>query len=253
MNDVRAWYDERAAQFRDTVTVEAMFLRLPPDHQRRLTDFKLWLLTRGHEVSLRDATVLEFGAGHGRLAVEMPVYASYVGVDLSPRLVEIGNERLRRAGLADRACLVASDCLAYDGPLEAFDVVCSLGMFPYVREPEAVLRKMASHLKPGGRLFLDVRSSSPLYDPIRRLRWRLGMGTRAANPLFSRRRLRTLFAAVGLAELRVVMREYPLLAALFMRKGWEWPLTLRNWLAMHPTLDWMGTECFVFGTKPRRP
>jgi hypothetical protein len=79
------------------------------------------------------------------------------------------------------------------------------------------------------------------------------MGTRAANPLFSKRRMGALFAAVGLAELRVVMREYPLLASLYMRKAWPWPLALRNWLAAHPTFDWLGTECFVFGTKPHRP
>jgi SAM-dependent methyltransferase len=250
MNDVRAWYDERAAQFQNAIAIESGFLGLSADQQRRLNDLKLWVLTRGHEVSLRGAAVLEFGAGHGRLAVEIPIYASYTGVDLSPRLVELGNDRLARSGLADRARLVAGDCLAFEGPPESFDVVCSLGVFSYARDPEQLLRKMVWHLKPGGQVFFDVRSSSLLYDPIRRLRWKLGMGTRDANQLYSKRQLRSLFTSVGLADLRVVMRDYPVLGELFSRKSWDWPLTLRNWLATHQELDWMGTACFVFGRKP---
>jgi hypothetical protein len=81
------------------------------------------------------------------------------------------------------------------------------------------------HLKPGGQVFFDVRSSSLLYDPIRRLRWKLGMGTRDANQLYSKRQLRSLFTSVGLADLRVVMRDYPVLGELFSRKSWDWPLT----------------------------
>jgi SAM-dependent methyltransferase len=199
---------------------------------------------------LLGASVLEFGAGHGRLAGEIPIYASYTGVDLSPRLVELGNDRLARSGLAGRARLVPGDCLAFEGPLEAFDVVCSLGVFSYARDPAQLLRKMVSHLKPGGQVFFDVRSSSLLYDPVRRLRWKLGMGTRDANQLYSKGQLHSMFAAAGLVDLRVVMRDYPVLGELFSRREWAWPLTLRNWLATHSKLDWMGTACFVFGRKP---
>jgi SAM-dependent methyltransferase len=245
------WFDENAARFRGAAAIEVAFLELSPEEQYRLNRFKLWALERAGLVSLAGKDVLEFGAGHGRLAVELPVFASYTGVELSPNLVEIGRERLRQAGLSDRARLIGCDCLGYDGPAEAFDVVCSLGMFGSLSHPEeVVLRKMMHHLKPGGTLFMDVRHWTPLYGPIRQLRWRFGATTGVRRHLHSRGRLRALLGVIGLTDVHILMREYPLLGGLYARWGWSWPLGLRNWLAAHSWLDMLGTDCFVFGTKP---
>ena len=166
---VREMYDEISPRFQDVATVENDFLDRSPEEQYRLNRFKLWALEHGGIVTLEKKNILEFGAGHGRMAIELPVFASYTGVDLSPNLVQIGKERLAMAGLADRAQLVACDCMDYQAPEEAFDVVCSLGMFPHIEHPEPVLRKMVTHLKPGGMLFIDADHSSPLYDQVRRL------------------------------------------------------------------------------------
>ena len=248
---VRELYDENWARFKDVATVELDFLDKSAEEQYRLNRFKLWALEHGGIVPVAGKHILEFGAGHGRMAIELPVFASYIGVDLSPNLVRIGEERLAKAGLADRSRLVACDCMHYQGPEEAFDVVCSLGMFEYIEHPELVLRKMMTHLKPGGMLFIDVHHSSPLYDPIRRLRWRMGVRIGGTRHLFSGKQLRELFHSVGLTHVRVVMREYPFLGELYARRGWSWVLELRNWLSARSWLNVLGVNCFVFGVKPR--
>ena len=244
-------YDENWARFQDVATVELDFLDRSPEEQYRLNRFKLWALEHGGIVTLEKKNILEFGAGHGRMAIEFPVFASYTGVDLSPNLVRIGEERLAMAGLADRAQLVACDCMDYQAPEEAFDVVCSLGMFPHIEHPEPVLRKMVTHLKPGGMLFIDVDQSSPLYDQVRRLRWSMGVTIGGTRHLFSRKQLNELFYSVGLTDVRVVMREYPFLGGIYARRGWRWVLTLRNWMAARSWLDVLGVNFFVFGVKPK--
>ena len=161
---VRRWYDDNAAQFEQSAGVEHDFLHLTEEEQRRLNRFKLWFLEDGGLVSLVGKSVLEFGCGHGRLAIERPEYASYVGVDLSENL----GERLAHAGLASRAPLVVSENLAFSAPRHVFNVVCSLGMFSCVVESQAVLNKLCSHLRPDGTLFVDGHHASPPYTPVRR-------------------------------------------------------------------------------------
>jgi ubiquinone/menaquinone biosynthesis C-methylase UbiE len=253
MERIQKWYDENASRFADSSTVEVVFLGLDEAQQERLNRFKLWALERGGSVSLEGKRVLEFGCGHGRMALEMPGYAEYVGVDFSAELVRMGEERLARAGLSDRARLVASDCLSFEGPAEHYDVVGSLGMFPYVDDPEGVLRKMASHLRPGGTLFVDGYLSSPVYDPIRRLRWLIRKPTGGTNRLYTERAMRDMFARAGLADMRFIVREYPFLSSLYARRGWQWPLALRNGLARHRWLNVFATDFFAIGSKPARP
>lgn len=253
MERIRRWYDANAARFADLSTVEVVFLGLDQTQQARLNRFKLWALRDGGAVSVEGKRVLEFGCGHGRMALEMPGYAEYVGVDFSEPLVRLGQERLARAGRADRCRLVASDCLSFDGPAEYFDVVGSLGMFPYVDDPEAVLRKMAGHLRPGGTLFVDGYLSSPIYDPLRKLRWMFAKPTGGTNRMYTEREMRAMFDRAGLTNMRFIVREYPFLSSLYARRGWDWPLTLRNALARVSALNRFATDFFAFGTKPERP
>ncbi len=243
-------YDDQWEKYEDTETVELRFIGRPRQAQQRINQFTLDVLRRQQFVDLRDADVLEFGAGHGRLATEFPYIGSYLGVERSENLVRVGQARLARSGLADRAELVAADCMTYSGPQAAFDVVCSLGMFVYVDDPSAVLRKMVSHLRPGGRLFIDVVHSSPLYNSLHQLCALTGIRKHGQRLLFSKQQIRRLFEEAGLTDVEVVMREYPLLCGLYSDWGLDWPLQARNLLARHSWLDVFGIVCFAFGTKP---
>jgi len=245
----RKWCDANALKFKDAAAIEQAFIEMTAQEQYRLNRFKLWYLEHDNTVPLLGRRVLEFGCGHGRMAIELQGYESYLGIDFCSDLVRIGRERLVRAGLTDRAQLVVSDCLAFEGPKEYFDVVCSLGMFAFVEDPTAMLRKMSFHLKPGGTLFIDGHYASPLYNAIRRWRWRWAEPTGGISQVFSKSNLHSLFTNSGLSNVRILMREYPLLGDFYARRGWEWALGLRNQLAKRSWLDFLGTDFFVIGNK----
>lgn len=247
----KAWYEDHASEFMDAAAVEVAFVGMPPTQQARLNAFKLWALEQGRHVPLAGAHVLEFGGGHGRFALHFREIARYVGVDFSESLIRIGRERFARAGIADKAELVLSDALSYQGPAAAFDVVGSLGVMPHFADSGPLVAKMAYHLKPGGTLMVDYHYRSALYEAPRVIKHRLAASTGDVAHRQSKRGWRDSLRAAGLVEPRFVMREYPLLGDLYARRGWDWPLSLRNALARHASFDIFATDGFLFARKPR--
>jgi ubiquinone/menaquinone biosynthesis C-methylase UbiE len=249
-NKAHAWYEENAAKFADAAVIELPFIGMDAEGQERLNRFKLSALGDTGLVDFTGKRVLDFGAGHARLALAFPTMASYLGVDFSANLVAIGEARLKAQHLEGRAQLVHADCTTWRGPKEHFDIVCSLGMFAYLVDPEAMLKSMAFHLRPGGVLFIDYRSSSPLWDPIRTLKWRLHSPTGGKTWAWKRRRTETMLRNAGLADIRIVMREYPLLGGLYAGRKWDWPLALRNAISEQRLLEMFATEGWAFARKP---
>jgi len=249
-HSAHAWYEENAAKFVDTAVVELPFIGMDAERQERLNRFKLSALGRHELVDFTAKHVLDFGAGHARLALAFPTMASYLGVDFSANLVALGEARLKAAGLDGRARLLHADCNTWQGQKDHFDIVCSLGMFCYLPDPEAMLKSMAYHLRPGGVLFIDYRSSSPLWDPIRTLKWKLHPPTGGKTWTWQRRRTEMMFRNAGLEEIRIVMREYPLLGGLYAERKWDWPLALRNAIAERRLFEMFATEGWAFARKP---
>jgi SAM-dependent methyltransferase len=247
----RDWYNQNAAAFSEAVAIELPFLGLDPVAQQRLNRFKLWALLEDHLVEWRDRDVLEFGAGHGRFAVELPGYRSYLGIDSSANLVEIGMERLAARKLDGRARIQLGDCMEYDPPPEGFDVVCSLGMLPYVEDLSGVARKMAQCAKAGGTVLADFKHRSPLYEPARIIGSRLRPQTGGGSRFHTKAELREAMAAAGLRDVTFVMREYPFLAEWYAEKGLDWPLRARQFLCRRPWLDGLALTGFVVARKPQ--
>src|SRR6478752_5471212 len=131
-SSAHAWYEENAAKFVDTAVIELPFIGMDSEGQARLNQFKLAALGDAELVDFTGKHVLDFGAGHARLALAFPEMASYLGVDFSANLVALGEARLKAERLDGRARLVHADCNTWRGPKEHFDVVCSLGMFCYL-------------------------------------------------------------------------------------------------------------------------
>ncbi len=106
--------------------------------------------------------VVEIGCGIGVLGVPVAHHAArYVGLDFAPQAVEAARERLRAAGLEDRARVLCMDVLRVGGEeidaLGRFERVLMYAAFHYARtESEAVclLQRAFDLLAPGGRALI---------------------------------------------------------------------------------------------------
>jgi cyclopropane-fatty-acyl-phospholipid synthase len=98
--------------------------------------------------------VLDVGCGWGSFAIHAAQNhgVHVLGVTLSERQVELGRERARAAGVADRVELRVADYRELTG--EQFDAISSIGMVEHVGEERIDLYMQTLHrlLRPGGRL-----------------------------------------------------------------------------------------------------
>ncbi len=104
---------------------------------------------------------LELGCGTGRVLLPVASLGHGVtGVDISPALLTRAREKLRRQRLELNAQLVEADLrsldLAHKEFAFAFCTSNTLMHFPTATEQIAVLRNAAKHLRPGGRLLIDL-------------------------------------------------------------------------------------------------
>jgi SAM-dependent methyltransferase len=247
------WYEDNAHKFTEADAIEVPFVGLDREAQHRLNRFKLHAIDSRQHVDLDGKSVLEFGAGHGRLAVSYPRMERYVGVDFSPNLVEIGNRRLAGFGLQHWASLVHGDVMTFEAPLHSFDVVCSLGMITYFPDPEPVLQRMVQFLKPGGVLLFDFRADSAVFSLVRRVKWALSKPTGGASYMIHPARVRQLLSGLGCTDIKLISREFPLLAGLYAKRHWNWPLHLRNRIAGSDLARTFATEAWAVAKLPPIP
>lgn len=110
------------------------------------------------------ARVLDVAAGAGdqtlALAERVGPAGAVVAVDLSPALVALGEQRARRAGLAQvRWCVGDGEALPADA--SSFDAaVCRLGLMLFP-DPLQGLRELHRVLRPGGRICTVVFAGPP--------------------------------------------------------------------------------------------
>lgn len=107
-----------------------------------------------------DGQVLELGCGTGRVSLAMAAAgASVVGIDISPLMIEVAQQKATAKGLAER-------CIFQTGDMASVQVAGTYGMvtFPFrsfqsmltVEEQLAALGTAARHLRPGGLLAMDT-------------------------------------------------------------------------------------------------
>ena len=96
-----------------------------------------------------------FGTGHAlaRIADAVGPEGRVVGIDISPRMRDVTERRLARAGLGDRVDLIVGDALEQDlgGPFDAAFMSFALEL---LEEDDmlALLGAIRTALRPGGRL-----------------------------------------------------------------------------------------------------
>jgi len=117
-----------------------------------LSLFQDWIAPTTLE-DLRGKSVLEAGCGGGQHTSFMAPFARTVtAVDLNT--VDIARERTKSFS---NVRFVAADVATMDLK-ETFDVVLSVGVVHHTDDPDATVKNLVRHLKPGGRLLLWVYS-----------------------------------------------------------------------------------------------
>lgn len=111
--------------------------------------------------------VLELGCGTGRVLTPLAAAGHTVtGVDISPALLALARRKLIEAGVQRRVTLVNADLRTLDLARKDYALaVCTtntLMHFATASEQLAVLQGAFAHLRPGGRLFIDLFSPDPL-------------------------------------------------------------------------------------------
>jgi SAM-dependent methyltransferase len=111
---------------------------------------------------LRQARVLELGCADGgnlvAMASELPA-GRFLGLDLSPRQIAAGRERLASLGIGNVE-LRAMSILDVDATLGEFDYILVHGVFSWVgpEVQEAVLRICRENLAPGGVAYVSYNT-----------------------------------------------------------------------------------------------
>jgi SAM-dependent methyltransferase len=195
-------YDQIAEGF-----AEHSYANLPFDMHRRFTIATTW----GGPLPPGDS-VLELGCGDGYLAqffVQQGL--CYRGVDISPRMVTMAEQRLREAG--SKAEFVVTDVSQM--PLsEPFDVVVSFmgAFFTYVSNPLSVLTQFRPYIRKKIILDLNPRGNIPVRAAIEMLR-KAGFRNIAWRPFFvpSAKKLPTsMLKMLVVCESIPVLRSFPL-------------------------------------------
>ena len=146
---VRAWYN---------LVAETFVERYEGDAGWYLARCEEDLLHR--ECRLRGASVVDLGAGGGRLLPRIaPLARRVVAVDLSEAL-------LARAPRLPKVALVQGNGLSLGLRDGMFDVVVSLGLCEYLDNLGSFLSEAARVLRPGGQIAFTYHQLAPYRTPI---------------------------------------------------------------------------------------
>jgi len=94
-----------------------------------------------------NARVLDIGSGPGVNSVSLikNAGASHVfGVDFAQQMIDYANKTAKEEGVADKCTFVLGDVLTYDFGGRTFDYAYALGVFDYVENAEALLKRMSN-------------------------------------------------------------------------------------------------------------
>jgi len=105
----------------------------------------------------RGGTVLDVGAGPGRLAIALATHRPDLtvhAVDIAPDMVRVARENVARAGLTGRVHVEHTDGAALPLPDGGVDLVVSTASFHHWADVPAVVRELRRVVSPSGRVWL---------------------------------------------------------------------------------------------------
>jgi SAM-dependent methyltransferase len=109
----------------------------------------------GGKPDFKDAVVVDLGCGHGSLCIDIALSGArrVIGLDLNSRLIDFGNENLKRNYPQLAATVEFRFQDLRDTPESDIDYFVSKDTFEHVIGLEQVLAEMKKRLKLGGRVY----------------------------------------------------------------------------------------------------
>jgi SAM-dependent methyltransferase len=148
--------------------------------------------------------VLDVGCGPGHYSVALAQRGAgeVLGLDFSPRMLDLAQARAREAGVAGRCRFELANFITY--PLrETFDYAVVIGFMDYMQEPMAVIRKVLQATR--DRAFFSFPAAGGFLAWQRRLRYK----RRCELFFYSEADLKKLFKEAGIRwESQRVARDY---------------------------------------------
>ena len=210
--------------------------------------------------------IVDVGCGVGRW-VEPVLALGYevIGIEPAPGMIA----ELQRADHGQAFKLISEPMEAVQLPGGSAGMVLALGSLQYSADPEAMVRRFAGWVRPGGPVMVLVDSLVALViellrdgkyeEAMQRLRTRVGVWAVADQSaemhLMDTERLRRAFQAAGLVDVRVtglLATAAPLGPARLadrLERDWDAHLAIERELQAHPELADIGKQLLATGRR----
>ena len=210
--------------------------------------------------------IVDVGCGVGRW-VEPLLALGYevIGIEPAPGMIA----ELQRADHGRAFTLISEPMEAVQLPGGSAGMVLALGSLQYSADPEAMVRRFAGWVRPGGPVMVLVDSLVALViellrdgkyeEAMQRLRTRVGVWAVADQSaemhLMDTERLRRAFQAAGLVDVRVtglLATAAPLGPARLadrLERDWDAHLAIERELQAHPELADIGKQLLATGRR----
>ena len=162
-----------------TEQVERMFDNIAPTYDLLNHSLSLGIDRRWRRAAInslkpfRPQHILDVATGTGDfaiLAAQELKPQTLLGVDLSEGMMQVGREKVLRAGLQDVVSFQREDCLSLSFADDSFDALTVAYGIRNFSDLDQGLREMRRVLKPGGRLVI-IELTAPRRFPMRQLFW----------------------------------------------------------------------------------
>ena len=146
----------------ETERVRRIWDKLAPRYDKDVKFFERVLFSGGRSWACSQASgvVLEIAVGTGRNLEYYPAGIQLLGIDVSPRMIAIAQERARAVGR--QADLRVGDAQVLDIPDESVDTVISTLSLCSIPDDRKAVSEVKRVLRSGGRFILMEHVASPL-------------------------------------------------------------------------------------------
>jgi 2-polyprenyl-3-methyl-5-hydroxy-6-metoxy-1,4-benzoquinol methylase len=172
LDTVRERFERDAQSFDAIYRLErSPFWRLVNTTLRKAV-FERYDITFDQAGDVTGKKILDVGCGSGVYSVDFARRGArrVVGIDLSNNMLELANQEAEQHGVAERCAFIRADFLELDLK-DTFDISIAMGVFDYVPDQVAFLRKMVEVTT--GKVIVSFPGHSLVREPARRLRYKL--------------------------------------------------------------------------------